>query len=176
LSFSPKTIFLIGYRGSGKSSVARLVSECLGWHALDMDAVIEARRGLSVREIFAKEGEAAFRRLESDLLREVCRLRHRVVATGGGVILDVDNRACLRESGLVIWLTAKPETLWQRISQDATTLERRPDLNVGGLAEIEHLLHVREPHYRECANMIVKTDDRTPEEVAREILAQVNRE
>ncbi len=176
MSFSPKTIFLIGYRGTGKSTVARLVAEGLGWHAMDMDALIESRRGLSVREIFAKEGEAAFRQLESDLLREVCRLRHHVIATGGGVILDVDNRVCLRESGLVIWLTAKPETLWQRISQDATTLERRPDLNVGGLAEIEYLLHVREPHYRECANMIVATDDRTPEEVAREILAQVSRE
>lgn len=176
MSFSPNTIFLIGYRGSGKSNVARLVAEGLGWHAMDMDALIESRRGLNVREIFAKEGEAAFRRLETDMLQEVCRLRHQVIATGGGVILEVDNRACLRESGLVIWLTGKPETLWQRIRQDATTLERRPDLNVGGLAEIVHLLHVREPHYRECANMIVKTDDRTPEEVAREILAQVSQE
>ncbi|MFL5245228.1 MAG: shikimate kinase [Gemmataceae bacterium] len=176
MPFSSTTIFLIGYRGTGKSAVARLVAERLGWQDLDMDALIESRRGLSIREMFAQEGEAAFRRLECDLLREIAALPRHVVATGGGVILDADNRACLQSSGQVIWLTAKPETLWQRISQDATTWERRPDLGVGGLAEIEHLLQVREPYYRQCANFIVATDDRTPEEVAREILTQVNRE
>ena len=163
-SFSP--IFLIGYRGSGKSTVARLLADKLSWHALDMDAEIEARHGKSIRQIFAEEGEPTFRRFESDLLHEVSSLTKHVIATGGGIVLDRDNRAWLRNSGHVIYLTGQPATLWNRILQDATTAERRPDLTVGGLAEVEHLLSVRDPLYQECANFMVPVGDRTAEELA----------
>jgi len=84
----PQLIYLIGYRGTGKSTVARLLAKNLGWQFLDMDAEIEARTGRSIRQIFADEGEPGFRQLESDLLREVSLLTNHVIATGGGVILD----------------------------------------------------------------------------------------
>jgi shikimate kinase len=172
MSSPPQLIYLIGYRGTGKSTVARLLTEKLGWHFLDMDSEIEARNGKSIRQIFADEGEPAFRRIESELLHEVSSLTQHVIATGGGVILDPNNRACLKNSGQVIWLTGKPATLWNRILEDATSKDRRPDLTVGGLGEIEQLLKVREPLYCECANLEIAVDDRTPDQIA-DIVAQL---
>lgn len=163
-------IFLIGYRGTGKSTVARLLAERLGWNWLDADVVLETRYGRSIRQIFADEGEAGFREKEAALLDELCRQRQTVVATGGGVILCEVNRQKLREAGPVIWLTADAETIWQRLQACTTTAERRPNLTVGGLAEIQELLRVREPWYRACADSIVETQDRTPEQIVAAIL------
>ncbi len=171
----PPLIFLIGYRGTGKTTVARLLAERLGWHWLDADALLEARHGRSIRTIFAEEGEAGFRDKESALLPELCRLHNHVIATGGGVILRPTNRDQLRTAGHVIWLTADAATLWQRIQGDRTTSERRPNLTGGGLAEVEELLRVREPLYRECAHATFSTVDRGPEEVAEEIQPMLSR-
>ena len=159
-------IFLIGYRGTGKSTVARLLADQLGWPWLDADAELEARLGRSVRRVFAEEGEAGFREHEAALLEALCRRERHVIATGGGVILRPTNRELLRASGWVVWLTADVRTLWQRLQGDPDTAERRPALTVGGLAEIEELLRVREPLYREVADFVVETVGRSPEEVA----------
>src|SRR6266567_1717423 len=98
-------LYLIGYRGTGKSSVAHLLAEKLGWPWLDMDELLESRSGLSIREIFSNEGEAGFREREVALLQEVSRLQRHVIATGGGIVLSATNRRLLRESGRAIWLT-----------------------------------------------------------------------
>ena len=172
---SPPVIFLIGYRGSGKSLIARVLAERLGWQWLDADSVLESRHGKSIREIFAEEGEAGFRDKEAALLDELCRMEKHVIATGGGVVLRPANRDKLK-AGLVVWLTADAATLWQRITGDAMTAARRPTLTVGGLAEVEELLRQREPLYRACANLIVDTVGRTPEEIADEILSAATRE
>jgi shikimate kinase len=164
-------IFLTGSRGTGKSTVARLLAERLGWDWVDADAVIEARAGRSIREIFAAEGEAGFRARETAELAELCQRRRHVIATGGGIVLAEENRRRIRQAGWVVWLTADPETLWRRIQQDATTADRRPNLTVGGLSEVEELLRRREPLYRECADLQVDTARRSPEEVAELILA-----
>jgi shikimate kinase len=166
-------IFLIGYRGTGKSTVARLLAERLGWAWVDADALLEARHGRSIRQIFADEGEAGFREREAALLGELCGLRRHVVATGGGVVLRPQNRQRLREAGRVVWLTADPQTIWGRLQQDHTTAERRPALTVGGLAEIEELLRVREPWYRACAHVTVDTAGRSPADVTAAVLSQV---
>src|SRR5205807_9673360 len=97
-------IFLIGARGSGKTTVARLLAERIGWAWLDSDEEIERRCGKTIREIFAAEGESGFRGKESALLTEFCRLQRHVIATGGGVVLGQANRALMREAGSVIWL------------------------------------------------------------------------
>jgi shikimate kinase len=164
-------IFLIGYRGTGKSAVARLLAERLGWQWLDADQVLEQRAGLSIRDIFAAEGEAGFRDREAAVLEELCRCQRHVIATGGGVILREDNRRRLRSAGAVVWLTADAETIWQRLQADATTADRRPVLTVGGLAEVHELLQRREPLYRDCACWSVDTAARSPAEVAQAILA-----
>jgi shikimate kinase len=164
-------IFLIGYRGCGKSTVARLLAEHLGWKWVDADEILEARHGRSIREIFATEGEAGFRAKENAILEELCGLREHVIASGGGVILRPENRALLRRSGWVVWLTADAATLWRRLQADATTGHRRPALTHGGSEEVEELLKVREPHYACCAHATVDTVGRGPEEVAAAVLA-----
>jgi shikimate kinase len=163
--------FLIGYRGSGKSSVARLLAERLGWSWLDADEVVETRHGRSIGAIFAAEGEAGFREKEAAILAELCRLDRHVIATGGGVVLRPENRERLRAAGKVIWLTAGPRALWARLQKDANTAERRPVLTQGGLTEIEELLKIRAPLYASCAGLTVDTTVGSPEEVAAFILA-----
>src|SRR5688500_4378392 len=108
-------IFLVGYRGSGKTTVGRLLADRLQWSFLDADAVIEERAGKTIRDIFVAEGEGAFRDQESALLAELCGRTETVIATGGGIVLKDDNRALLREHGFVAWLTADAQTLWARI-------------------------------------------------------------
>jgi shikimate kinase len=168
----PGVVFLIGYRGTGKSTVARLLARRLGWDWLDADSVLEERAGRTIREIFAGEGEAGFRAREAALLEELCHCQRHVIATGGGVILREENRRRLRAAGVaVVWLVADADTIWRRLEADATTAQRRPALTVGGLGEVRELLRVREPFYRECAGWSVETAARSPAEVADLILA-----
>src|SRR5262245_24962561 len=154
----PALIYLIGYRGSGKSTVARLLADRLGWTWADADAVLEARHGKTIRVIFAEEGEEGFRVKETATLQELSRGREQVIATGGGVILSSENRATLKETGWTVWLTASARTLWERLQVDATTAERRPALTQGGLAEIEELLQARHPLYQACADLQVSSE------------------
>jgi shikimate kinase len=163
-------LFLIGPRGSGKSTVARLLAEQLAWAWLDADDELEKRYGQSIRAIFAAEGEAGFRDKESAVLLDLCQRQRHVIATGGGVVLRESNRVLLRQTGRVVWLTADVETLWRRVQGDDATVERRPALTVGGREEMADILRIREPLYRNCADVIVDTEGRSPEEIAAEIL------
>jgi shikimate kinase len=169
-----RLIFLIGPRGSGKSTVARRLAERLGWPWADADAVLEERCGRSIKALFAAEGEAGFRDKEAAVLAQLCDLRRHVVATGGGVVLRPANRELLRARGRTVWLSAEAGTLWDRIRQDATTADRRPALSVGGLEEIVETLRVREPLYRACADFSVDTTERDAHAIADEILAALS--
>lgn len=164
-------LFLIGYRGSGKTTVGRLVADRLGWPFLDADAVLEDRYGRTIRDIFAAEGEAGFRDKETAVLADLCTRTDTVIATGGGIVLREENRRLLKQHGFVVWLAADPTTLLARIQADPTTAERRPALAGGGLAEIEQLLAVREPLYRACADVVVPVGALSPEQAADAILA-----
>lgn len=166
-------VFLIGYRGTGKTTVARLLAEKLAWAWRDADALLEERHGRDIRRIFAEEGEAGFRDKEAAILEELSKLNECIVATGGGVILRPENRALLRK-GRVVWLTASPEVLWQRVQTDALTSQRRPNLAQGGLGEIEELLRQRTPWYAGCADLTVDTESRTSDQVAEAIVQWLN--
>jgi shikimate kinase len=164
-------IFLIGYRGSGKTTVARLLAEALGWPWLDADEVLEQRHGKTIREIFATEGEAAFRDKEEAVLAELCMLERHVIATGGGVVLRESNRKRLKASGRVVWLTADVETIQSRLESDPATADRRPALTAGSAAEeIADLLRQRQPLYRECAQQFLSTVGQSPQDVVKAIL------
>jgi shikimate kinase len=169
---TPTRLFLIGYRGTGKSTIGPLLAGRLGWTFADADGLIEAAAGMSIAEIFAAEGEAGFRDRESAALAELGRLTDHVVATGGGVILRPANRELLRNCGFVVWLTASPEAAWQRMRADVTTAARRPNLTAtGGLDEVRSLIAAREPLYRETADFAIATDTLSPDAVADAILS-----
>jgi shikimate kinase len=165
-------IYLIGYRGTGKTTVARLLAQRLGWSWCDADQILEERFGKTIRQIFDEEGEAGFRVKESLILADLASRQHCVVATGGGVVLKPENRAKLK-SGVAIWLTATPTIIWQRMQADPTTAGRRPNLHQGGLSEIEEMLRVREPLYRACADWTIDTTHETAEQIADRILKQL---
>lgn len=166
---TPARAFLVGPRGSGKTTVARLLAADLGWAWIDADVLLESRAGQSIRDLFASEGEAGFRRREAELLAELCTLEGHVIATGGGVVLRPENRDLLKRSGVVVWLTGDTDTLWGRITSDATTADRRPTLTVGGRAEVAELVAAREPLYRECATVTIDTSGKTPGEIVAEV-------
>jgi shikimate kinase len=168
-------IVLIGYRGTGKSTVGRCIAERLSWTFLDADEVLEQRADCTIREIFSQQGEFVFRDLESTILQELCTHEQQVLALGGGVVLREANRALLKSpQQRVVWLQADAETLFHRIHGDPTTAERRPALtNIGGIAEIVQLLAVREPLYRDCAEFTIATAERSPHHIADEIVSLV---
>ena len=164
-------LFLIGYRGSGKTTVARALADRLGWDFLDADAVLEERAGRTIRDIFVTDGETGFRDLESAVLADLAKRTNTVIATGGGIVLREANRQLLTANGFVAWLTADAATLWSRIQGDPTTAERRPALAGGGLDEVERLLAVREPLYRSVADVEVAVGPVSPDRAADAILA-----
>ena len=160
-------LYLIGYRATGKTTVARLLSERLSCQAVDADDIIETRAEMPIKEIFAVDGEAGFRDLETEIVKELSQRSDTVVALGGGALQRPENRQQLFGTGVMIWLQAAAETIQRRIEGDPATAERRPNLTVaGGFQEIQQLLSAREPVYQECADYQVDTEDKSPESVA----------
>ena len=167
-------LILIGYRATGKTTLAKLLAGRLDWDWIDADVEIERRAGKSIAQIFADHGEPAFRDLEAEVIAELCRRQHLVLAAGGGAPLRQESRRAMRDGGKVVWLVAPPETILARMSADATTPGRRPDLtDRGPLEEILHLLQRREPIYRETAHLVVDTEGKTPQRLAAEILQRL---
>lgn len=165
-------LVLIGYRGTGKTTIAQRLALRLGWHWIDADVEIELRAAKSIKTIFDDDGEPRFRQLESDVLRDLRNRNQTVIAAGGGAVLRPENRVVLGELGPVIWLTASLETIVARVAADPSTAGRRPNLTTrGGRAEIEQLLAIRTPLYEQCADLTVATDDRSPDQIAAEIIA-----
>lgn len=165
---------LIGYRATGKTTLAKLLAERLAWDWIDADVEIERRAGKSIAQIFADDGEPAFRDLEAKVIAELCRRDRLVVASGGGAPLRQESRQAMRDGGKVVWLMALPETILARMTIDHTTAARRPNLtDKTPLDEIVELLEKREPIYRESADWVVDTEGRTPEVLAAEILERL---
>lgn len=166
-------IYLTGYRGTGKTTVGQLISKELSTECVDLDQVIESRAGKTIREIFSDGGEEAFRDWESRCLLEITDLASmgRVISLGGGAILRETNREIIRKTGVCIWLTATTETIATRIHCDATSGDRRPALtDLSPQQEIETVLAIREPLYRQSAQLTLATDHKSPAELAAEIV------
>ncbi len=156
---------LIGLRGSGKSTIGRGVAARLGREFVDTDVSISLHAGQSIAEIFRAQGEAAFRDIEAEIVRNLLRGTGRVVALGGGAILNGQTRERLKECAATVWLHAEPRALRQRLSTDVRTPEARPSLTGAPvLDEIEAVLMQREPLYRAAADIVVDTSVLTPEQ------------
>ena len=164
-------ITLIGYRGTGKSTLAAPLAQRLGWEWLDADVELERRAGRSIKDIFATDGEPEFRRLERELLSELLKRDRLVLAAGGGAIQNEATRTDMQAAGPVIWLQASVETIERRLATDPTTGQRRPNLtSSGGREEIERLLTIREPLYRECATITLNADNTSAEQLVEAVL------
>lgn len=161
-------LVLVGMMGSGKTTVAKLLADRMRRPVLDTDALVEQRTGRTVRDIFSTDGEAAFREIEADVLREVLASEEPViVAAAGGVVLGEANRQALKESGArVVWLCADPSTLVERVKGGP----HRPLLDADPAGTLQRMFSDREALYREVADAIVLVDHRTPAEVVEAVL------
>ena len=165
-------LVLVGYRCTGKTTIGRLLAARLGWPLVDTDTLIQERAGKSIKEIVASDGWPEFRRLECETIAEVAAADRQVVSAGGGAILDAANRKALRASGRVVWLTAAPETIWQRLQADPKTAAERPNLTEGGGAtEVRKVLGERRAAYQAACHHEISTDQGSPDESADRILA-----
>jgi shikimate kinase len=162
----PRRLLLIGMMGSGKTTVGHLVADRLGWPYLDSDAEVEEATGKSVPEIFAAEGERAFRKAESDALTRALSTEPAVVGVAGGAVLDAGNRMRIEEGGTVVWLRAEVATLAHRVGDGAGRPLLAPD-PLRALAELDAL---RRPLYAALADAVVDVDRLTPEQAAAAVL------
>lgn len=165
-------VTLIGYRGTGKSTVAAALARALECAWVDADAALEAECGMTIAALIRERGEGAFRDAEGALLGTLLDGPAGVVATGGGVVLRPGNCDLLRaRGGLVVWLTAPAATIRARLAADPATATRRPALGGGDvLGEVEATLAAREPLYRQCAALVVDAASRSPAAIAAAIL------
>ena len=140
--------------GAGKTTIGRRLAKTLGRDFVDSDKTIEQRTGVTIPVIWEMEGEAGFRLREKNIIAELCQQSTIVLATGGGVVLDADNRRCLAASGFVVYLYTEPKEQLRRIRNDA----HRPLLQTDDpLKRLQDLLYLRDPLYREAANCVVNT-------------------
>ncbi len=173
-------ISLIGYRGTGKTTIGAKLAVRLHQRFIDADQLLQERAGRKISEIFATDGEAVFRQLEAKLIHELANSKKSfVLSTGGGVILRPENRAALQSAGPVVWLKATPRTICTRLRLDSATAHQRPALLAATQAdqtpedqmlyEVTTLLARREPLYRQTASIHVTTDDRDESQIVQEI-------
>jgi len=163
-------VLLIGFMGAGKSSVSAVLHGMLGVGEADTDKMIEQKEGLTVDEIFALKGEKYFRDCETQLLKELAALEPMVISCGGGMPLRPENAALMKQAGLVILLTASPDTILKRIKDD----DSRPLLSGHkNTAYISQIMQQRWMRYEAAADMMVATDGRTIGSICEEIARYV---
>jgi shikimate kinase len=173
----PPNLVLIGYRGTGKTSVGARLAEVLQRPFVDLDQVLVREAARSVADIVAQGGWAEFRRLEKELVARYRDVRGLVLATGGGVVLDPNNVATLRENGILIWLTADPAAIQARLAQDQPRDANRPSLTGGDtIREVAAVAEARAPLYLAAAQISIDTTHRSVGQVVKLVLEALKSE
>ncbi len=163
-------IFLIGFMGTGKSTVAAGLKDKLAMDQVETDAEIVRRQGMSIPDIFAEYGEVYFRNLESSILIELQKRKRTIVSCGGGIIVRKENTEHMKKNSRIVLLTAKPETVYERVRDDHS----RPILNNNmNVAYISSLMEKRQPLYEAAADIIVATDGKNVSRICEEIISKL---
>ena len=169
-------LFLTGYRGSGKSTIAPLIARLTNGDWVDIDELVELSAQKPISHIFADDGESEFRQLEHQAIGSVVGPTNDdsplVVSLGGGAITFANNRELIAGSGKTVYLRGTVDTLWQRISTDPVSGDKRPDLtDQGGRAEVQQMLKLRNEIYESNSDFQIDIDSLTPEAIAKAIVA-----
>jgi len=168
-------IFLTGYRCTGKTCVGKALAKVLKRPFLDADLELVKEQSMSIKDIVAKKGWDAFRKMEHAVIKRICSLENYVVATGGGVVLSRLNVELMKKSGVVVWLKADPKTIEKRIVEDESTDDFRPALTSKGLVEeIEEVLSERKTFYEEAMDFPVDTDFSDIDEITDTIIGKID--
>lgn len=168
--FLPSKVVLVGLMGAGKTTVGKILASRLGWNFFDSDRIVEQKTGVSIPVIFDLEGEAGFRRRESQALGELLARDEIVLATGGGIVLRPENREVLRGAGLVVYIEVAPELLYARTRHD----RNRPLLQVADpLGRLRQLLAERDPFYREVAGLVIDGNRHNARQIAQVVEKEV---
>lgn len=164
-------IILIGFRGTGKTTIGRILAQRLRREFVDADEYLERKTGKLIKDIFAEGGEVLFRDIEMQVIAELCLLDDRVIATGGGAVLREENIRRLRKNGILIYLNADADTVYKRIREDKLAAQRRPNLtDRGRYQEVEYLLEYRRPLYDKAADFVLDTAVISPNDAAGKII------
>lgn len=163
-----KNIFLIGFMGCGKSTMAKMLSECRGLELVEMDETIEAEAGMSINEIFETYGEEHFRDLESQLITRIAEKGNAVVSCGGGAILRPQNVETMKKNGKVVYFSATPETIYQRVKNSTNRPLLNGNMNVEYIAS---LIEKRLPRYLAAADVTIVVNGKEKQEVLNELCA-----
>lgn len=161
------SIVLIGYRGSGKTTIGKKLADRLWQPFVDVDDLIVKKAGKTIKQIFEQDGEPKFRDLEAQAVKEVCKLSEHVIGFGGGTLGREENRTATRQAGhKVIYLKCEPAELHRRIQADPQSTTTRPNLTKlgGGIEEIQKMLAQREPIYRQVMHAELDVTHLTPED------------
>ncbi|NOX32527.1 MAG: shikimate kinase AroL [Deltaproteobacteria bacterium] len=159
-------IFFIGYRCTGKTSIGKILARRINFDFIDTDRIIEQNTKSSILKIVEEHGWKKFRQIEKKMLFNTKNNTNTVIATGGGIITDPENREFLKKNGLVVWLDADIKTIMQRFDQDSKTKESRPALtNKNFLKETREIVSQRRPMYEKTAEIRIDTSFKTPEEI-----------
>jgi shikimate kinase len=168
-------IVLIGYRATGKTEVGKALAKQLGYDFIDSDILIEEEAGCSIADIVKKEGWPGFRNREKVVIKRLAKMKKVVIAAGGGAILDPENVKYLKKSGILIWLKTRPETILRRLKENNKTNSQRPSLTGKSLdAELIQILEERAPLYKGAAHIEIDTNNRSIEEIVKEICKSVS--
>ena len=172
ISLFPYNIVLIGFMGAGKSTIAGMMHEAFSMEVIEMDQVIADQQGMSIPEIFEKYGEEYFRDLETNLLIDMQDRQNVIISCGGGVALRERNVKEMKKNGKVVFLTASPETILERVRDD----DDRPLLNGHKNVEyISRMMETRRPKYEAAADFIISTDGKSSYDICREIVSELQR-